>query len=201
MPTRGLTYGGNLRTPPTGLTTVKRGTAHADPVRARESEWERSGEAAAYKEGGAQLKSELDIVYDREMARAQAQLGFAASSGAGTGGQWDASRLALGRAGMARQMDITNLWKKYETEGRLAFLNREDMQAFQAQMQTERLAMMQKLAEMNQESWWSGLASIVGGGLGFLAGGPGGAAVGSMLGGAGGQTFSGWGSNVSLGGG
>jgi hypothetical protein len=112
---------------------------------------------------GEQMQRGLQTAFDRSYADAQGKLGYGLSmSGSGEGGLAEASRLALTQEAQNKRMDIAATRDQMLQQAYIQFMTTKDQQAFDMAKMAAGYAYQQKMAEMNQTSWWSTLGSILG---------------------------------------
>jgi len=132
----------------------------------RELEWQTMYQQPA-SEYARLEEIEAKKALDREMARAAAMLGYSQyGTGAGTSGTWEANKLALQKAAQEQYGNVAQLNQKIMQQLYLDYLNRKDTQKFQLELakyaHEARMQEMEKMAELNDESWWQSIGSSVG---------------------------------------
>lgn len=140
---------------------------YADP----EYEWNRAY-APLVQDLGQSLEDAAKRAVEQAIARRNMQLGYLRSGTAGTSGSWDAAQSALQRYGTKLQTQAESTAEQFELGQHLEFLTREDAKEHERDMALlafrQQMALLERQAELNEPSWWQGLGSIVGLGLGVM---------------------------------
>ena len=127
--------------------------------------------APQWEKYSTDMQRKLQTAYDRSYAEAQGRLGYGlATAGSGEGGIAEASRLALTTEAQNKRMDIAAQRDTMLQQAYIQFMTTKDAQAFELAKMGAQYEYNQKIAEMNQPSWWQSLASIAGTVIGLFTG-------------------------------
>ena len=122
-----------------------------------ENKWKREGAEPAAQLGKA-TESQLMKNYYGQIGRAQAQLGSARSSGAGTAGRWGAMQTNIASKGAGNLAHAATASEQIEAQMKHDYMVSEDKNAFMAQWENTkanyRTAELNRQAELNDPSWW-----------------------------------------------
>jgi hypothetical protein len=131
------------------------------PIKLRQLEFSQYYEPQLREYGESAMEASRAAM-EREMAKARMRLGYAASQGYGTGGGWQANRLAVERAGLQKAMDIAQAGERFMQSSYLNFMGREDEQAHQMALAQLQFQQQLEMAERLDPSWWENLMNIAG---------------------------------------
>ena len=136
------------------------------------------------KEFAQQMEQQAMDEANRALAEMQARYGYMRSAGAGTAGMWESGQFNMESKMMAVRSAIATTSENYMRELYNAWSNMKDQQSFQEEMVRlqayYREEYAEKIAELNEPSWWSTLGGVVGSALALIPGL--GQAVGAAMG-------------------
>ena len=124
--------------------------------------------APQWNQYGADMQRQLQTAFDRSYAEANAKMGYGLSQGSGYGGVADATRLSMTNEAMQKQQEIASERDKMLQAAYVQFMTTKDAQAFDMAKMYAQEDYANKMAEMNQPSWWQSLASITGSMIGLF---------------------------------